>query len=246
MNNIVKMINVHKYFGDLHVLKGINFHVDRNECVVILGPSGSGKSTLLQCLNCIELIQKGEIVIEDTIITPIPTKHDIKNVRNKIGIVFQQYNLFPHLNVMRNITLALEVVQKISIKEAEQIGRNLLDNFGLSDKADSFPNDLSGGQQQRLAIVRVLSMRPDILLFDEITSALDPELVGEVIKTLEQLADEGKTMIVVTHEIGFARKAADRIVFMDSGKIIEEGTPDKIIKDPENERTKAFFSQVLS
>jgi len=245
-NDMVRIINVHKYFGKLHALKGVNFHVDLNECVVIVGPSGSGKSTLLQCLNCLELIQEGEIMMEDTVITPTPTKHDIAKVRRKVGIVFQQYNLFPHLNVMRNITLALEVVQKVSRKEAEQIGRNLLGKFGLSDKADSFPAELSGGQQQRVAIVRVLAMRPKILLFDEITSALDPELVGEVIKAVEQLADEGKTMIVVTHEMGFARKAADRIVFMDDGKIIEEGTPDKIMEYPENERTKAFFSQVLS
>jgi len=246
MNDMIRIINVHKYFGKLQVLKGVNFHVDQNECVVMIGPSGSGKSTLLQCLNCLELIQEGEIMIGDMVITPTPTKHDIAKVRRKVGIVFQQYNLFPHLNVLQNITLAPEVVQKVPRKEAEQIGRNLLSKFGLSDKADSFPADLSGGQQQRIAIVRVLAMRPEILLFDEITSALDPELIGEVVKTVEQLADEGKTMIVVTHEIGFARKAADRIVFMDDGKIIEEGTPDKIMKHPENERTKAFFSQVLS
>jgi ABC-type polar amino acid transport system ATPase subunit len=246
MNSIVRVSNLHKYFNKLHVLKGINFHVDRNECIVIVGPSGGGKSTLLQCLNCLEPIQKGEIMIGETLITPnIMKKHNVAKIRSMIGIVFQQFNLFPHLSVLRNITLGPEIVKKISPKEAEQSGRDLLKKFGLSDKIDSYPNDCSGGQQQRIAIARSLMMKPEILLFDEITSALDPELVGEVIKTMEQLAHEGTTMIVVTHEIGFAREAADRIVFIDDGKIYEEGTPEKMIEHPEKERTKNFFSRVL-
>jgi len=245
MREIIRITNLHKYYDKLYVLKGIDLEVAENECVVLIGPSGSGKSTLLRCLNCLELIQEGEMVIDGTSITPEPKKKDIGEVRKVVGIVFQQYNLFPHLSVLRNITLAPDVVKKLSRREAEETARDLLARLDLLDKANGYPDDLSGGQRQRIAIARTLAMKPRIILLDEITSALDPELIGEVLRVMEQVAHEGMTMIVVTHEMGFARKAADRIVFMDDGKLIEQGTPEKMLKNPEHDRTKAFVSQIL-
>ncbi|MGH3443516.1 MAG: amino acid ABC transporter ATP-binding protein [Nitriliruptorales bacterium] len=239
----IDIIQLHQAFGQLEVLRGIDFHVDHGEVVCVIGPSGSGKSTLLRCVNRLEEPQSGRIVVEGTDITDPDV--NLNDVRRKIGIVFQQFNLFPHLTVLRNLTIAQRKVLKRSTEEAEDVAARMLERVGLSEKIDAYPNHLSGGQQQRVAIARALCMNPDMMLFDEVTSALDPELVGEVLDVMRTLAEEGMTMMVVTHEMGFARRVADRVVFMDGGVIVEEGPPDRILVEPSHERTKRFLSMVL-
>ena len=234
---------LHKSFGDLEVLKGIDFHVDAGEVVCVIGPSGSGKSTLLRCVNRLEEPTAGTILIEGNDITHPDA--DVDAIRTRIGMVFQQFNLFPHLTVLDNLTIAQRRVLKRDRGEAERIARSNLDKVGVGDKVDAYPAQLSGGQSQRVAIARALSMEPDMMLFDEPTSALDPELVGEVLQVMRTLADEGMTMMVVTHEMGFAREVADRVVFMDGGVVVEENTPRALIDDPQEPRTKTFLSQVL-
>lgn len=240
---MIKVSGLKKSFDELEVLKGIDQHVKKGEKVVIIGPSGSGKSTFLRCLNLLETPTEGEILIEDESITN--PKTDVNKIREKMGMVFQQFNLFPHLSIMENITLAPIKVKKMNKADAEKRGMELLKRVGLSDKADSYPAQLSGGQQQRIAIARALAMDPDIMLFDEPTSALDPEMVGEVLSVMKDLADAGMTMVVVTHEMGFAREVASRVLFMDEGVVMEEGTPAELFENPQNERTKLFLSKVL-
>jgi polar amino acid transport system ATP-binding protein len=235
--------DLHKYFGKNEVLKGIDFHVDQGEVVCVVGPSGSGKSTLLRCVNRLEEPTSGTIVVEGVDITDPET--DLDKVRTKIGIVFQQFNLFPHLNVLKNLTLAQQRAKKRSKSEATDIARKNLAKVGLAGREESFPNQLSGGQQQRVAIARALSMEPDMMLFDEPTSALDPELVGDVLGVMRTLANEGMTMMVVTHEMGFAREVGDRLVFMDGGVVVEQGNPREILANPQHERTQEFLSKVL-
>ena len=239
----VRVVELHKYFGNLHVLKGINLEVKKGEVVVIIGPSGSGKSTLLRCINRLEEPTSGKIYLDNTEITD--PKVDINKVRQRIGIVFQSFNLFPHLTALENITLAPIKVQKKSKEEAEKVAKELLRKVGLEDKGNAYPDQLSGGQQQRVAIARALAMNPEVMLFDEVTSALDPELVKEVLDVMRNLAMEGMTMIVVTHEMGFAREVGDRVIFMDGGKIIEEGPPRQIFSKPKHERTRKFLSMIL-
>lgn len=240
---MIKVKNLHKKFDELEVLKGIDEHIRPGEVVVVIGPSGSGKSTFLRCLNQLETATEGEIYVDDELITD--PKCDVNKVRQKMGMVFQQFNLFPHLTVLDNITLAPIKVKKMPKAEAEKLARELLNKVGLADKEDSYPAQLSGGQQQRIAIARALAMQPDIMLFDEPTSALDPEMVGEVLSVMKDLADGGMTMVVVTHEMGFAREVASRVLFMDGGYVLEEGTPDEVFSNPKNERTKEFLSKVL-
>ncbi|GAB2514858.1 amino acid ABC transporter ATP-binding protein [Paramicrobacterium agarici] len=240
---IIHVADLHKKFGDNEVLKGINCDVEPQEVVCIIGPSGSGKSTLLRCLNMLEDITSGEVVIDGQSLTDKST--DINAVRTEIGMVFQQFNLFPHKSVIENITLAPLKVRKLSPSAARERALRLLDKVGLGDKADAYPSQLSGGQQQRVAIARALAMEPKMMLFDEPTSALDPELVGEVLSVMKQLALEGMTMVVVTHEMGFAREMGDRVLFMDDGYVVEEGSPEQIFDAPQNERTKAFLDKVL-
>ncbi|OIJ25569.1 amino acid ABC transporter ATP-binding protein [Nocardioides luteus] len=234
---------LHKYFGDNEVLKGIDFHIGRGEVVCVIGPSGSGKSTLLRCVNLLEQPTSGTILVEGDEITDPDA--DVDALRARIGMVFQQFNLFPHMTVLRNLTVAQEKVLKRGRAEATQVARANLEKVGLSDKADAYPAHLSGGQQQRVAIARALSMNPDMMLFDEPTSALDPELVGDVLAVMKDLASEGMTMMVVTHEMGFAREVADKVVFMDGGVIVEEGLPADVLGNPQHERTQAFLSRVL-
>ncbi len=241
--NAIDVIELHKSFGDLEVLKGIDFNVRPGEVVCVVGPSGSGKSTLLRCVNRLEESTAGTILIEGDDITDADADVDI--IRTRIGMVFQSFNLFPHLTVLRNLTIAQRRVLKRKKSEAEEIARRNLERVGLSEKVDEYPSHLSGGQQQRVAIARALSMNPDMMLFDEPTSALDPELVGEVLAVMKKLADEGMTMMVVTHEMGFAREVADRVVFMDDGVVVEEGPPAEILSNPQHERTKQFLSMVL-
>ncbi len=233
---------LHKSFGDLEVLKGIDFHVDRGEVVCVIGPSGSGKSTLLRCVNRLEEPTAGRIYIEGEDITDIDA--DVDQLRSRIGMVFQSFNLFPHLSVLRNLTIAQRRVRGRSKSEARRIARDNLERVGLSDKVDAYPSHLSGGQQQRVAIARALSMEPDMMLFDEPTSALDPELVGEVLSVMRDLAEEGMTMMVVTHEMGFAQEVGDRVVFMDAGVVVEEGEPVQVLTDPQHERTQRFLNMV--
>ena len=236
--------NVHKWFGDLHVLNDVTFHVDPGEVVVICGPSGSGKSTLIRCINKLEPIQKGEIIVDDM---PIHNaKINIRRLREEIGFVFQQFNLYPHMTALENITLAPINVRKQRKEDAEEAARKLLEKVGISEKALSYPQQLSGGQQQRVAIARGLAMRPKIMLFDEPTSALDPEMINEVLDVMKNLAREGMTMIVVTHEMGFAREVANRVVFMDEGRLIESAAPATFFSRPKHERTKLFLSKILS
>ncbi|MCT4685961.1 amino acid ABC transporter ATP-binding protein [Vallitalea guaymasensis] len=235
--------DLHKKFGELHVLKGINTHIKKGEVVVVIGPSGSGKSTFLRCLNLLEVPTEGSIIFEDVDITS--KRNNINVQRQKMGMVFQQFNLFPHMTVLDNITLSPIKVKKIPKGDAEKKAMALLARVGLEDKADAYPKQLSGGQKQRIAIVRALAMEPDVMLFDEPTSALDPEMVGEVLDVMKQLASEGMTMVVVTHEMGFAREVGTRLFFMDEGIIAEEGNPREIFDNPKNERTKEFFSKVL-
>jgi arginine/lysine/histidine transport system ATP-binding protein len=241
---VIKVNNLHKKFDHVHVLKGVNAHINKGEVVVVIGPSGSGKSTFLRCLNLLETPTEGEVIFEGTNITD--KKVNINHLREKMGMVFQQFNLFPNKTVLENITLAPIKVKKKSKEEAEAIAFKLLKKIGLDDKANSYPSQLSGGQKQRIAIARALAMEPDVMLFDEPTSALDPEMVGEVLNVMKELASEGMTMVVVTHEMGFAKEVGDRIFFMDGGNIIEEGTPEEVFNNPKNPRTKDFLSKVLS
>ena len=240
---MIKVNNLHKSFGHLNVLNGIDEHIKPGEVVVVIGPSGSGKSTFLRCLNLLEKPNKGEIYVDDELINA--PKVDVNKVRQKMGMVFQHFNLFPHLTVMENITLAPVKLKKMTKEQAQKKGEELLKIVGLSDKADSYPVQLSGGQKQRIAIARSLAMEPEIMLFDEPTSALDPEMVGEVLDVMKNLAESGMTMVVVTHEMGFAREVATRVVFMDDGVVLESGTPEEIFDRPQNERTKLFLSKVL-
>lgn len=234
---------LNKKFGDLHVLKDVSEDIKKGEVVVVIGPSGSGKSTFLRCLNLLEEPTSGEIVFEGTDLTS--SKVNIDKIRQKMGMVFQQFNLFPHKTVLENITLAPIKLKGLSKEEADKIAFKLLKRIGLEDKAEVYPNNLSGGQKQRIAIARALAMSPDVMLFDEPTSALDPEMVGEVLEVMKDLAKEGMTMIVVTHEMGFAKEVGDRVVFMDNGQIIEEGSPKELFDNPKHERTKSFLAKVL-
>ncbi len=240
---MVKVKNVNKYFGHLHVLKDLSLDVSKGEVVVVIGPSGSGKSTLLRCLNYLEPVQSGEIWIDG--IRLDHHKTNIRAVRAEVGIVFQSFNLFPHLTALRNVMLAPLVVRKRPEAEVRQAAVAMLTKVGLQEKIDAYPSQLSGGQQQRVAIARALAMEPKLMLFDEVTSALDPELVREVLDVMKQLARDGMTMIVVTHEMGFAREVADRVIFMDEGRIIEEGTAAGIFDHPKNQRTKEFLGKIL-
>ena len=240
---MIKVKNLHKTFGDLSVLAGIDEHITQGEVVVVIGPSGSGKSTFLRCLNLLEKPTEGEIFIDDEQINS--KKANVNLIRQKMGMVFQQFNLFPHLTIIDNITLAPVLLKKMSKEDAVKKGMELLSRVGLSDKADSYPNQLSGGQKQRVAIARALAMEPEIMLFDEPTSALDPEMVGEVLDVMKDLAKSGMTMVVVTHEMGFAREVGTRVLFMDQGVIMESGTPEQVFGNPQNERTVKFLSKVL-
>jgi polar amino acid transport system ATP-binding protein len=240
---IIDVKNLYKNFGKLEVLKDVNCAVEEKEVVVVIGPSGSGKSTFLRCINRLEEPTDGTIVVDGYDITDLKT--DINYVRQEVGMVFQRFNLFPHKTVLDNITLAPMKVRSMTQEEAEKIAKELLQKVGLSDKASAYPAQLSGGQQQRVAIARALAMRPKVMLFDEPTSALDPEMVGEVLAVMKQLAKEGMTMVVVTHEMGFAREVGDRVIFMDEGRILEEGTPDQIFSNAKNPRTKSFLSKIL-
>ena len=240
---MIRVNNLHKNFEKNEVLKGINEHIEKGEVVVVIGPSGSGKSTFLRCLNLLEVPTSGEIIFEGKNITD--KKVDINKIREKMGMVFQQFNLFPHKTVLDNLTIAPIKVKGVSKADAEKKAKELLDRVGLLNKADAYPSSLSGGQKQRIAIARALAMDPDVMLFDEPTSALDPEMVGEVLYVMKELAKEGMTMVVVTHEMGFAREVGDRILFMDKGNIMEEGTPEEIFSNPKNPRTIDFLSKVL-
>jgi arginine/lysine/histidine transport system ATP-binding protein len=240
---VIHVNNLHKYFGDNEVLKGVNDHIKKGEVVVVIGPSGSGKSTFLRCLNLLEEPTKGEIIFEGENITD--KNIDINKIREKMGMVFQQFNLFPHKTVLENITIAPINVKNKSKAEAEKIAKDLLVKVGLLEKANAYPASLSGGQKQRIAIARALAMEPDVMLFDEPTSALDPEMVGEVLNVMKNLAKEGMTMVVVTHEMGFAKEVGDRILFMDGGNIVEQGTPEEMFTNPKNSRTIDFLSKVL-
>tara|TARA_Y100000590_G_scaffold149621_1_gene171893 strand:- start:910 stop:1662 length:753 start_codon:yes stop_codon:yes gene_type:complete len=242
-DHIIHFEDVHKWFGNFHVLKGINIQIDKGEVVVVFGPSGSGKSTFIRTINRLEEHQNGKITIDGIELTT-----DLKNieaVRREVGMVFQSFNLFPHLTVKDNISLAPMKVRKWSKQEATRISEELLDRVGISDQADKYPAQLSGGQQQRVAIARSLAMQPKIMLFDEPTSALDPEMIKEVLDVMKELASSGMTMVVVTHEMGFAREVADRLVMFDEGNIVESGSPEEIFENPKNDRTKLFLSQIL-
>ncbi len=242
-NVLIETIGLEKHFDSLHVLRGIDQQVKRGEKVVVIGPSGSGKSTFLRCLNRLEEPTGGQILFEGVDIT---AKHsDINRIRRKMGMVFQQFNLFPHMTVLRNMTLAPVRLKVMSQEQAEEKAMGLLTRIGLKDKAMQYPRALSGGQQQRIAILRALNMNPDIMLFDEPTSALDPEMVGEVLDLMRQLVNDGMTMVVVTHEMGFAREVGDRILFMDEGVIVEEAPPAQLFSNPQKERTKKFLEKVL-
>ena len=240
---MIEVNNLVKNFGTLPVIRGVSTTINKNERVVIIGPSGSGKSTFLRCLNLLETPDSGSIFFEGTDLTA--KKTDIDKLRQKMGMVFQHFNLFPHLNVLQNITLAPLTLKLKTKSEAHTEAMELLDMVGLADKADAYPSTLSGGQKQRIAIVRALAMNPDVMLFDEPTSALDPEMVNEVLNVMEKLARDGMTMICVTHEMGFAREVADRLIFMYEGKFLEEGSPDQIFNSPKNERTAQFLQSVL-
>ena len=240
----VDVTDLKKNYGSNHVLKGINFKVKNNEVVVLIGPSGSGKSTLLRCLNKLEEPTSGSIIIDGHDISD--PKTDIDKARENIGMVFQHFNLFNNLTVGENITLAPVELGKLEKEQAEFVAKNLLETVGLADKYDAMPASLSGGQKQRVAIARALAMKPDIMLFDEPTSALDPEMVGDVLEVMNELAKDGMTMVVVTHEMGFAKEVADRVVFMADGHVMEEGTPEEVFDNPQNERTKAFLDKVIN
>ena len=243
-NTIISLKNVNKWFGDFHVLQDVNLEVKKKERIVVCGPSGSGKSTMIRCINRLEEHQEGTIIVDGIELTG--NLKNIDSVRKEVGMVFQQFNLFPHLTVKENISLAPIWVKKMPKKEAENLAMEHLEKVKIPEQANKYPGQLSGGQQQRVAIARSLAMNPNIMLFDEPTSALDPEMIKEVLDVMINLADEGMTMIVVTHEMGFAKTVADRMVFMDEGKIIEEAIPDKFFNNPDSERTKLFLSQILS
>lgn len=239
---MIEIKGLKKSFGDLHVLRGIDLHIDEREVVVIIGPSGSGKSTLLRCINFLEEPTSGTITVDGI---PMDSDENINKVREEVGMVFQRFNLFPHMTVLDNITLAPMKVRKIARSKAEQTAQDLLDRVGLGDKSNAYPNQLSGGQQQRVAIARALAMQPKVMLFDEPTSALDPEMVGEVLDVMQRLAEVGMTMVIVTHEMGFAREVGTRLLFVDGGYIIEDGKPKEIFENPKEERTRAFLSKIL-
>lgn len=240
---MIKVEGLYKSFGKLEVLKGIDYEVKEKEVICVIGPSGSGKSTFLRCINLLEDITAGNVFIDGIKVND--PKTDINEIRKDVGMVFQQFNLFPHMRVIDNITISPRKIRKMNPADAELLAHQLLKKVGLADKANSYPEQLSGGQMQRVAIARALAMQPKIMLFDEPTSALDPEMVKEVLDVMKQLAIEGMTMVVVTHEMGFAREMGDRVLFMDQGVIVEEGIPDHIFNKPKNERTKAFLSKVL-
>ncbi len=241
--SMVRLEGIHKWFGPLHVLKGVDLGVAPGEVLVLIGPSGSGKSTLLRTINMLEEPTEGRVLFDGKDITDVRVNLD--KVRTELGIVFQQFNLFPHMTAIANVTIALRKVLKISEKEARERGMEELQHVGLGEKADSYPSQLSGGQQQRVAIARALAMRPKLMLFDEVTSALDPELIQEVLDVMERLASEGMTMVVVTHEMGFAREVGTRMIFMDEGVILEEGDPREMFANPSHDRTKLFLSRIL-
>ncbi|HOD05334.1 MAG TPA: amino acid ABC transporter ATP-binding protein [Anaerolineaceae bacterium] len=239
---MIQIKNVHKYFGHVHALQGVNLEIARGEVVVIIGPSGSGKSTMLRCINRLEEFDEGQIIVDGI---PLDTAANINAVRTEVGMVFQQFNLFPHLSVLENLALAQRIIRKRSRAEAESVAMDLLKKVGIPDKAAAYPLQLSGGQQQRVAIARALAMNPKIMLFDEPTSALDPEMIQEVLDVMMTLAKEGMTMVVVSHEMGFTRAAANRAILMDAGQIIEQGPPSELFTNPKEERTKLFLSKIL-
>ena len=244
MNEMIRLININKWYGDFHVLKNINLTVKKGEKIVVCGPSGSGKSTMIRCINRLEEFQKGDLSVEG-----LPLNHDVKNIeyiRKDVGMVFQHFNLFPHLTILENLTLAPTRVRNIPENEAVEAAMKYLRLVKIEDQALKYPGQISGGQKQRVAIARSLCMRPKILLFDEPTSALDPEMVKEVLDVMVGLAKEGMTMICVTHEMGFAREVADRVIFMDAGEILEENTPNEFFDNPKHERTKEFLSQIIN
>ncbi|MFP4083945.1 MAG: amino acid ABC transporter ATP-binding protein [Desulfonatronovibrio sp.] len=241
---MIQFKHVHKWFGSLYVLNDINMNIEKGEVVVVCGPSGSGKSTLIRCINRLEPVQKGEIIVDG--VNLLAPDINLTRLRAEIGFVFQQFNLYPHMTVLQNITLAPMLVRKVPHKEAQEKGMALLDKVNIPDKAHHYPAQLSGGQQQRVAIARGLAMNPKIMLFDEPTSALDPEMINEVLDVMKALALEGMTMIVVTHEMGFAREVADRVIFMDDGRLVEQNTPTLFFTQPQTERAKEFLSKILS
>lgn len=242
-NDIIIINDLYKYFGNVEAVKGVNLRIGRGEVVVIIGPSGSGKSTVLRCINHLEVPTKGQVWVDGVHLEDPRT--DINKVRTEVGMVFQQFNLFPHLTVLGNVTIAQKLIRKRNKTEAERIAMEQLNHVGIPEKANFYPRQLSGGQQQRVAIARSLAMNPKIILFDEPTSALDPEMIKEVLDVMLQLAQEGMTMVVVTHEMGFARAAANRVVFMDGGQIVEIASPQKLFNNPDHERTKLFLSKIL-
>jgi polar amino acid transport system ATP-binding protein len=242
MEPIIRIENIHKYFGEVHALRGVSLDVEPGEVVVVIGPSGSGKSTLLRCINRLEEYDEGEITVDGI---PLDTAANINAVRTEVGMVFQQFNLFSHLTVLDNINLAQRLIRKRSRQASTDVAMQLLDRVGIPDKARAFPMQLSGGQQQRVAIARALAMNPKIMLFDEPTSALDPEMIKEVLDVMLDLAKEGMTMVVVSHEMGFARAAAHRVILMADGEIVEQGAPDQVFEHPQHERTRAFLSHIL-
>lgn len=239
---MIKLENVHKSFGKNEVLKGIDLHIEKGQVVVIIGPSGSGKSTVLRTMNYLEEPTSGKVIVDGM---DLSDKSKLNEVRAEVGMVFQNFNLFPHMTVMENLTLAQTKVRKTSSDEAKKIGQALLDRVGLGDKANAYPDSLSGGQKQRVAVARALAMKPKVMLFDEPTSALDPEMVREVLDVMKSLAEEGMTMVIVTHEMGFAKEVADRVLFVDGGLILEDDTPENVFDAPTNERTKLFLSKIL-
>ena len=239
---MIKLENVHKSFGKNEVLKGIDLHIEKGQVVVIIGPSGSGKSTVLRTMNYLEEPTSGKVIVDGM---DLSDKSKLNEVRTEVGMVFQNFNLFPHMTVMENLTLAQTKVRKTSSDEAKKIGQILLDRVGLKDKANAYPDSLSGGQKQRVAIARALAMKPKVMLFDEPTSALDPEMVREVLDVMKSLAEKGMTMVIVTHEMGFAKEVADRVLFVDGGLILEDDTPEKVFDAPTNDRTKLFLSKIL-
>ena len=244
MNDMIVINSLHKYFGNVQAVKNVDLRIQRGEVVLIVGPSGSGKSTVLRCINHLEVPTLGEVFIDGVHLEAKDT--DINEVRAEVGMVFQQFNLFPHLTVLENVAIAQKLVRKRSKAEAEAVAMKQLTRVGIPEKADSFPRQLSGGQQQRVAIARALAMDPKVMLFDEPTSALDPEMINEVLDVMLTLAREGMTMVVVTHEMGFARAAADRVVFMDEGQVVEVATPKVLFEEPKHERTKLFLSKILT
>nr|WP_309109188.1 amino acid ABC transporter ATP-binding protein [Arcobacter sp. F155] len=243
-SNIINMNKINKFYDDFHVLKNINFYVKKGEIVVVCGPSGSGKSTLIRCINGLEDIDEGEIIVDDIDIHK--SKKNLQEIRGEVGMVFQHFNLFPHLTILENITLAPSLVKNVNKDEAKKIALELLDKVKLKDKANSYPADLSGGQKQRVAIARSLAMKPKVILFDEPTSALDPETIGDVLAVMKDLAKENFTLVCVTHEMGFAKEVGDRIVFMDHGVIVEENTPEEFFAHPKSDRAKKFLKEILT